>query len=201
MRPTIEQLEREYFADPPRRRSRFAVAVLAIFAVTALLFWPLFAVAQEAAVQVFDDQGLKLAQDLFDAIARGDWWMVAGVGVAFVVWLLRRPFRRFLPAGLQRVLDMPVIAFSVPILVSLAGGFSAAALAGPLTGPVVVAVVLGALKTSMAAAFSFLFGANLQEQVAKPVGPSPQEQGAAAGATVTSLSEARDTLAGKGPQP
>jgi hypothetical protein len=175
-------------------------AFLAVVALAVLLL-PFLAFAQEASAEpVIDEQGLKLAQQLFDAIARGDWWMVAGVGVAVIVWALRRPLRRFMPAGVMRVLDMPVVAFSVPIVVALAGGFSAAALAGPLTGPVVGAVVLGALKTSMASAFSFLFGANLQEQVAaKPAGPTPQEQGATAGATVTSLSSARDTLTGKGP--
>lgn len=194
----IEQVRTEW--DRERRLNRILARALVVLTALAVALWSFAAFAQDVAQPVIDDEGLKLAQQLFDAVARGDWWMVAGVGVAFVVWVLRRPLRRFMPAAVMRVLDMPVIAFAVPIVVALAGGFSAAALAGPLTGPVVIAVVLGALKTSMASAFAFLFGANLQEQVAsKPPGPTPQQQGEAAGAAVTSLSDARNTFTGKGP--
>lgn len=189
-----QRLER----DRVRQGIRAAVATaLAVAALSAALFWPLFAIAQEVAPVAGEPHGLELASKLFDAVARGDWWMVAGVGVAFVVWLLRNTFRSRLPAGLMAVLDKPVVAFLVPVVVALAGGFSTAAMAGPITGPIAIAVVLGALKTSMASAFSFLFGANLKEQT-ELLQQKAAAAGAAAGAEVKTLDDAAKTL-GKGP--
>lgn len=171
--------------------------LLVLAAVAALVaLWPLAAFAQDAAPAAVDP-GVQMAQQLFDAIAKGDWWMVAGAGVALLVWALRKPLRPRMPVGLMAVLDKPIVAFLVPIVVALAGGLSAAAVAGPITGPVVVAVLLGTLKTSMAAAFSFLFGSNLKESV-QAAGPSPVEAGAAAAAEVKTAGDAVEVFR-KGP--
>ena len=114
--------------------------------------------------------------------------LTAGLGVALAVWVLRNKLRRFLPVGLMNVLDQPLVAFSLPIVVSFFGGLGTAAMAGPLTWPIVGAVALGAIKTGAGAAFTFLLGSNVRE-TAKPPAPLPSTTGEAVAAF------------NKGPQP
>lgn len=139
-------------------------------------------------------EGVALAEKVFDAIARGDMWTAAGAGVALLVWLLRKPLRRFLPEKIWPVLDHPIVAFATPLIVATFGGFATAALAGPITGAVVKVVLFGALKTAMASAFTFLLGSNVKEAVTTPPPtlPIPLD---------TKASVEAFNRASKGPQP
>ena len=175
---------------------RFMTTLFLISTTLALGFGPVTALAQDVgppidagvAAPVPADEGAKLAADLFAAVAAGNGWLAAGLGVSLLVWVLRNKLRRFLPVGLMNVLDQPLVAFSLPIVVSFFGGLGTAAMAGPLTWPIVGAVALGAIKTGAGAAFTFLLGANVRETL-KPPAPLPSSTGEAVAAF------------NKGPQP
>lgn len=175
---------------------RMSATLFLISTVFTLGFGPVTALAQDvgppldagaAAVPV--DEGAKLASDMFAAVAAGNGWLAAGLGVALAVWVLRNKLRRFMPAGVMAVLDQPLVAFALPIVVSFFGGLGTAALAGPLTWPIVGATALGAVKTAAGAAFTFLLGSNVRETF-KPPAPLPSTTAASV-----------DAFNGKGPQP
>lgn len=172
---------------------RFVSTLFLITVVSVLGLAPLSAIAQEAdagavAGAVPIDEGAKLASDMFAAVAAGNGWLAAGLGVALAVWVLRNKLRRFLPVGLMNVLDQPLVAFALPIVVSFFGGLGTAALAGPLTWPIVGATALGAVKTAAGAAFTFLLGSNVRETIKPAPLPSTTADSVAA-------------FNGKGPQP
>ena len=175
---------------------RFMTTLFLISTTLALGFGPVTALAQDVgppidagvAAPVPADEGAKLASEMFAAVAAGNGWLAAGLGVALAVWVLRNKLRRFLPVGLMNVLDQPLVAFSLPIVVSFFGGLGTAAMAGPLTWPIVGAVALGAIKTGAGAAFTFLLGSNVRETL-KPPAPLPSTTGEAVAAF------------NKGPQP
>lgn len=105
-----------------------------------------------------------LAQQLLAGITSGNWWLVAAVGVLLLVAALRSgAARKLLPAKAAELLDHPVVAFSMPLLTALGLGLATAAVAGPVTAPVLVAVVLGALKVSMGAITTYVGAKKLAE--------------------------------------
>lgn len=182
-------------------KPRVGALGLALVVLVLALLAPLLALAQVDAqfAQHVDSipavEGVALAEKVFDAVARGDLWTAAGAGVALLVWVLRGPLRRFLPAKVWPVLDHPVVAFATPLVVATFGGFATAALAGPITGAVVKAVLFGAVKTAMASAFTFLLGSNVKEAITTPPPtlPIPLDTKASV--------EAFNRASGKGPQP
>lgn len=98
-----------------------------------------------------------LAQQLLAGITSGNWWLVAAVGVLLLVAALRSGVaRKLLPEKTAELLDHPVVAFSLPLLTALGLGLATAAVAGPVTAPVLVAVALGALKVSMGAITTYV---------------------------------------------
>jgi hypothetical protein len=169
------------------------IEALAIPVLLFALLTPALALAEVVGeVLPGPDAGLHLASQVFDAVSRGDWWLAAGAGVSFLVWLLRHPLRRFLPAKAWPVLDHPVVAFATPVVVAILGGLGVAAAAGPITGPVLIAVVWGAVKASAGAAFAYLGASNVREAI---------DAGKAKAAEVTSTSAAVEAFNRKGPNP
>lgn len=129
------------------------------------------------------------AQTLFSAITAGNWWVVAGVIISGLTWLLLGPGAAKFPA-LAKVKAQPLFSFAVPIILSLASGIVAVAVSGQaLTVPVVIAVVFGVLKTSGASMFAFLAATNGAEHAA-----NAKAAGEAKAAEINSVEKAIDAL-------
>lgn len=141
-----------------------------------------------------------IAQLVLRAVSTGNGWLIAGAAVAALVWVLRNKLKHLLPATVQAALDNPVVAFLVPILVAVAGGFVTAFVAGPITGPVVVSVLLDAVKVSAASALAFLGGANVKEALTKR-NDAATDAGDAAAAKVVDLPSAAAELRQQPPEP
>jgi len=129
------------------------------------------------------------AQTALTAITEGHWWVVAGVVISGLTWALLGPGAdKF--TWLASVKAQPLFSFAVPIILSLASGLVAVAVAGqPLTGPVVIAVVFGVLKTSGASMMAFLAATHGAEQREKG-----KQAAADAASKVDSVSKAVDVL-------
>lgn len=160
-------------------------------ATLAFLLLPVVALAQDAVALAPEDDVTHLAQQLFAAITSGNWWLAAAVGVLLLVVALRsQVVRKLLPAKLAEMLDHPVVAFSLPLLTALGLGLATAAVAGPVTAPVLVAVVLGALKVSMGAITTYVGAKKVAEARAEA-----KEKAAAVDTKTEAIAELR------GPQP
>ncbi len=137
----------------------------------------------------------EAAQTAFDAVSTGNWWVLAGVVISGATWALLGPGAARFP-WLASVKAKPLYSFAVPIVLSLASGIVAAATAGQaLTVPVVMAVVMGVLKTSGASMMAFLAATNGAEQIALS-----KEAAAKKAAEIDTVSKAIDAL-GKDTKP
>jgi hypothetical protein len=128
----------------------------------------------------------EAAKALFGGIAHGQWGLVAFAGVILAVALLRL-FGRKIHPKLGLFLDYPVVAWALPILVSVLGAILAALLAGQ---PIGVAIGAGINVGALAIA-GFVGVKKVQEA---------RELGKAAAAAVTDKAAAVSLLE-KGPQP
>lgn len=93
------------------------------------------------------DDPAQLAQLLIDGIAHGNWWLIAAPALTLLIWALRKYGPKFFPKS-EAFLTHPVVSFLLPVVVAVLGGIITAAVAGPVSGTVVLGVVLASLKVS-----------------------------------------------------
>lgn len=152
----------------------------------------LFLLAQVAIVgdPVAAPDFTSISAQLFDAITRGQWWVVVSVLISLLTWALRSGLFARLPGKWGAFfLDHPVVGFATPFVLSAIGGVVTAALAGT---PVTAALLLGEIiKVGAGAVTAYIGFKKVQEAIVN---------GAVARGEVTSPSAAVAVLAG-GPQP
>lgn len=161
-------------------RLRFAAVLVGVL---LLLLWPLSALAQTP-------EGDALLSDVGELVTHaklGRTVLALVLGVKLVIELLRR-FGRRLPGAAGLWFGTPLAAAALPLAAGVVGGVvTTLANGGGLVDGLIGGVLVG-------------IGAWLPAPKL-PVGPTPAEEGAAAGASVTSLADAAQVFRSKGPPP
>lgn len=148
------------------RHLRYVISALAPLALLAIAFAAGLAFAQapiESTTVVASDDLGKLAGALYEAIVKGNWWLAMGPAVTLLVFLLRRYDTKIPKVGpaIDAFLNQPMVAFSLPIVLSAIGGWGSAAASGQPVG----LALLSALKVAGTSVITFLLAKNAAEQV------------------------------------
>lgn len=103
-----------------------------------------------------------VAQNLVDGIQKGNWWLVAGALLIGLVWLLRTQLPKLFPS-LEVVMKDPTFSVLLPVLLSVGGAITTAALAGPVNKTVLIGIVVASLKVSFTSISGYVAAKKLKE--------------------------------------
>lgn len=91
-----------------------------------------------------------VAKLVLTGIETGNWWLIAGPGLALIFWLFRSKIAPRWPA-IEKFFNQPVVGYITPVVAAILGGVVDLAIAGQLTS---WAALLGILPTALKVAFT-----------------------------------------------
>lgn len=107
----------------------------------------IFGQTDAAAALALTDDPAKLAQILIDGVAAGNWWLIVAPALTLLIWAVRTYGPKLFPKA-EGFLTHPVVSFALPVVIAILGGLITAAIAGPMSGAIVLGIVLAGLKVA-----------------------------------------------------
>ncbi len=126
------------------QRIDLAARLFLFFAAVFLVLFGFAAHAQGAAAPIAGPDLTVLAQQAFEAVRNGQWWILVSIGVSLLTWALRAHVFEHLPgkAGIWFT-EHPLVGAATPFVLSAIGGLATALESGtPFSAAVLVGEII-----------------------------------------------------------